>query len=79
MGNPPVAHLPHICGAKSCFDVVLSQDPRKIEIYLSRPRYLSSSAQMLGIPIFMYEELWVYSNKKECLHVSQMSSTGRKI
>jgi hypothetical protein len=78
MGNPSVVHLPHIGGAKSCFDVVLSQDPRKIEIYLSRPRYLSSSAQTPGILIFMYEELWVYSNKKECLHVSQMPSTGRQ-
>jgi hypothetical protein len=66
MGNLSVVHLPHIGGAKSCFDVVPSQDPRKIEIYLSRPRYLSSSAQTPGILIFMYEELWVYSNKKEC-------------
>ena len=56
-GNPPGAHSPHIGGAKSYFDVVLPQNPRKIEIYLSRPRYLSSSAQTPGIPIFMYEEL----------------------
>jgi hypothetical protein len=45
---------------------------------LSRPRYLSSSAQTPGIPIFIYEELWVYCDK-ECFHVSQVPSTGRQI